>query len=72
MMGNKSRKTKTRICGGGGGMWAQGCSKDMAVVRAESVVAVVMMVTRTRNSKDLDLKPTLDMTMQTRIQQSKY
>jgi hypothetical protein len=22
MMGNKSRKIKTRICGGGGGMWA--------------------------------------------------
>jgi hypothetical protein len=22
MMGNKSRKTKIRICGGGGGMWA--------------------------------------------------
>jgi hypothetical protein len=72
MMGNKSRKTKTRICGGGCGMWAQGCSKGMAVVIAESVVAVVMTVTRTRNSKDLDLKPALNMTMQTRIQQSKY
>jgi hypothetical protein len=35
MMGNKSRKTKTRICGGRGSMWAQG----MAVVIAESVVA---------------------------------
>jgi hypothetical protein len=58
-------------------MWAQGYSKGMAVVIAESVVAesmvaVVMTVTRTRNSKDLDLKPALDMTMQTRIQQSKY
>jgi hypothetical protein len=52
MMGNNSRKMKTRICGGGGGMWAQGCSKGMAVViaesvLAESVVAVVMTVTRT-------------------------
>jgi hypothetical protein len=58
-------------------MWAQGCSKGMAVVIAESVVAesvvaVVMMVTRTQNSKDLDLKPALDTTMQTRIKQSKY
>jgi hypothetical protein len=45
----------------------------MAVVIAESVVVVVvMMVNRTRNSKDLDLKPALDTTMQTRIQQSKY
>jgi hypothetical protein len=44
----------------------------VAVVMAESVVAVVMTVTRTRNSKDLDLKPALDMTMQTRTQQSKY
>jgi hypothetical protein len=63
-------------------MWAQGCSKGMVMVIAESVVAesvvaesvvvVVTMVTRTRNSKDLDLKPALDTTMQTRIQQSKY
>jgi hypothetical protein len=44
----------------------------VAVVMAESVVAVVMTVTRTRNSKDLDLKPALDTTMQTRTQQSKY
>jgi hypothetical protein len=44
----------------------------VAVVIMESVVAVVMRVTRTRNSKGLDLKPTLDMTMQTRSQQSKY
>jgi hypothetical protein len=29
-------------------------------------------VTRTRNSKGLDLKPALDTTMQTRIQESKY
>jgi hypothetical protein len=29
-------------------------------------------VTRTQNSKDLDVKPALDTTMQTRIQQSKY
>jgi hypothetical protein len=42
------------------------------LVVAESVVAVVMTVTRTRNSKDLDLKPALDTPMQTRIQQSKY
>jgi hypothetical protein len=83
MMGNKSRKTKTRICGGGGGIWAQGCSKGMAVVTAESVVAEsvvavvitesvvaesVVTVTRTRNFKGLDLKPALDTTMQTRIQ----
>jgi hypothetical protein len=44
----------------------------VVVVLAESVVAVVMTVTRTRNSKDLDLKPALDTTMQTRTQQSKY
>jgi hypothetical protein len=44
----------------------------VAVVMAESVVAVVMTVTRTRNSKDLDLKPALDTMMQTRTQQSKY
>jgi hypothetical protein len=73
MMGNKSRKMKSRLCGGGGGMWAQGCSKGMAesvvaMVIAESVVAVA----RTRNSKELDVKPALDTTMQTRIQQSKY
>jgi hypothetical protein len=72
MMGNKSRKTKTRICDGRGGIWAQGCSKGMA----ESVVAVVIAksvaVTRTRNSKELVVKPALDTTMQTRIQQCKY
>jgi hypothetical protein len=71
MMENKSRKTKTRICGGGGGMWVQGGSKGMAesvvvvvviaksvvaVVIAESVVAVVMTVTRTGNSKGLGPK----------------
>jgi hypothetical protein len=33
---------------------------------------VVMAVTRTQNSKDLDVKPALDTTIQTRIQQSKY
>jgi hypothetical protein len=44
----------------------------VAVVIAESVVAVVMTVTRTWNSNGLDLKPALDMTMQTRIQESKY
>jgi hypothetical protein len=44
----------------------------VAVVMVESVVAVVMTVTRTRNSKDLDLKPALDTMMQTRTQQSKY
>jgi hypothetical protein len=41
-------------------------------VVAESVVAVVMTVTRTRNSKVPDLKPALDTMMRTRIQQSKY
>jgi hypothetical protein len=29
-------------------------------------------VTKTRNSKGLELKPALDTTMQTRIQESKY
>jgi hypothetical protein len=67
-------------------MWAQGGSKGMAelvvavviaetvvaVVITELVVAVVMTVTRTQNSKGLDLKPALDTTMQTRIQESKY
>jgi hypothetical protein len=42
------------------------------VVMAESVVAGVMTVTRTRNSKNLELKLALDTTMQTRTQQSKY
>jgi hypothetical protein len=44
----------------------------VAVVISKSLVAVVMAMTRSRNSKDLDLKPALDMMMQTRIQQSKY
>jgi hypothetical protein len=44
----------------------------VAVVIAKLVVAVVMAVTKTWNSKDLDVKPALDTTMQTRIQQSKY
>jgi hypothetical protein len=44
----------------------------VAVVIAKSVVAVVIAVTRTQNSKDLDVKPALDTTRQTRIQQSKY
>jgi hypothetical protein len=44
----------------------------VAVVIAKSVVAVVMDVTRTRNSKNLDVKPALDTTMQIRIQKSKY
>jgi hypothetical protein len=44
----------------------------VAVGIAKSVVVVVMAVTRTRNSKELDVKPALDTTMQTRIQQSKY
>jgi hypothetical protein len=44
----------------------------VAVVISKSVVAVVMAMTRSQNSKDLDLKPALDTTMQTRIQQSKY
>jgi hypothetical protein len=43
-----------------------------SVVIVKSVVAGVMAMTRTRNSKDLDVKPALDKTMQTRIQQSKY
>jgi hypothetical protein len=44
----------------------------VAVVIAKSVVAVVTTVTRTRNSKDLELKVALDTTMQTRTQQRKY
>jgi hypothetical protein len=44
----------------------------VAVVIAESVVAVVTTVTRTRNSKGLDLKLALDTTMQIRNQESKY
>jgi hypothetical protein len=44
----------------------------VAVVIAKSVVAVVTTVTRTQNSKDLELKVALDTTMQTRTQQSKY
>jgi hypothetical protein len=44
----------------------------VAVGIAKSVLAVVMAVTRTRNSKELDVRPALDTTMQTRIQQSKY
>jgi hypothetical protein len=44
----------------------------VAVVIAKSVVAVVMAVPRTRNSKELDVTPALDTTMQTRIQQCKY
>jgi hypothetical protein len=58
-----------------GGMWAQGMAESVvAVVIMKSVVAesVVVTVTRTRNSKGLDLKPALDTTMQTRIQESKY
>jgi hypothetical protein len=65
MMENKSRKTKKFMAVVIAGL-------VVAVVMAESVVAVVMAVTRTQNSKGLDLKPALDMTMQTRIQQSKY
>jgi hypothetical protein len=58
-------------------MWAQGGSKDMAesvvaVVIAKSMLAKTVVVTRTQNSKGLDLKPALDTTMQTRIQESKY
>jgi hypothetical protein len=44
----------------------------VAVVIAKSVVAVVMAVTKTQNSKDLDVNPAHDTTMQMRIQQSKY
>jgi hypothetical protein len=72
-MGNKSRKPKECM--------AVGIAESVvAVVMEETVVAVVvvviaksvMAVTRTRNSKELDVKPALDTTMQTRIQQSKY
>jgi hypothetical protein len=58
-MENKSRKTK--------GCMAVGITESVV-----AVVAVVMAVTRTRNSKELDVKPALDITMQTRIQQCKY
>jgi hypothetical protein len=74
MMGNKSRKTKEYMAV----VIAESvvavvmAESVVAVVIAKSVVAVVMAVTRTRNSKDLDVKPALDTTMQTRIQQSKY
>jgi hypothetical protein len=44
----------------------------VVVVMAEAMVAGMMTVTRTRNSKEIDLKPALYTTMQTRIQQSKY
>jgi hypothetical protein len=56
-------------------MWAQGMAESVvAVVITKSVVAesVVVTVTRTRNSKGLDLKLALDTTIQTRIQESKY
>jgi hypothetical protein len=73
MMESKSRKTKECM--------VVVIAESVVVVVAESVVAVgiakslvavVMVVTRTRNSKELDVRPALDTTMQTRIQQSKY
>jgi hypothetical protein len=79
MMENKSRKTKKFMAVVIAGLVVAVVMAELvvAVVIAKSVVAVViaksvvMAVTRTRNSKGLDLKPALDTTMQTRIQQSK-
>jgi hypothetical protein len=74
MMENKSRKTKKFMAVVIAGLVvAVVMAKSVvAVVIAKSVVAVVMAMTRTRNSKDLDVKPALDTMMQTRLQQSKY
>jgi hypothetical protein len=70
MMESKSRKMKECMAVGiAESVVAMVIAKS---VMAKSVVAVVMAVTRTRNSKELDVKPALDTTMQTRIQQSKY
>jgi uncharacterized membrane protein len=87
-MGNKSRKTKERMAvviaesvvavvvaeSVVAVVMAESVMAEsvVAVVIVKSVVAMVMAVTRTRNSKDLDVKPALDTMMQTRIQQSKY
>jgi hypothetical protein len=74
MMESKSRKTKECMAVVIAGLVVAVVMAEtaVAVVIAKSVVAVVMVVTITRNSKDLDVKPALDMMMQTRIQQSKY
>jgi hypothetical protein len=68
MMESKSRKTKECMAV----VIAESVVAVVAVGIAKLVVAVVMAVTRTRNSKELDVRPALDTTMQTRIQQSKY
>jgi hypothetical protein len=75
-MGNKSRKTKECMAVGivesvVAVVMEESVVAVVAVVIVKTVVAVVMAVTRTRNSKELDVKPALDTTMQTRIQQSK-
>jgi hypothetical protein len=74
MMESKSRKTKECMAVGiAESVVAVVMAESVvAVVIAKSAVAVVMAVTRTRNSKELDVKPALDTMMQTRIQQSKY
>jgi hypothetical protein len=73
-MGNKSRKMKECMAVEIAESVVAVVTEELvvAVVIAKSVVAVVTAVTRTRNSKELDVKPALDTTMQTRIQQSKY
>jgi hypothetical protein len=77
MMESKSRKTKECIAVVIAEsvvvvVMAESVVAVMAVGIAKSVVVVVRAVTRTRNSKELDVRPALDTTMQTRIQQSKY
>jgi hypothetical protein len=77
MMESKSRKIKECVAVVIAGsvvavVMAESVVAVVAVVIEKSVVAVVMAVTRTRNSKELDVKPAVDTTMQTRIQQSKY
>jgi hypothetical protein len=74
MMESKSRKTKEcmAVVIAESVVVVVMAESVVAVGIAKSVVAVVMAVTRTRNSKELDVRPALDMTMQTRIQQSKY
>jgi hypothetical protein len=76
-MGNKSRKMKECMAVGIAEsvvavVMEESVVAVVVVVIAKSMVAVVMAVTRTRNSKELDIKPALDTMMQTRIQQSKY
>jgi hypothetical protein len=77
MMESKSRKTKECMAvviaeSVAVVVMAESVVAVMAVGIAKSVVAVVRAVTGTRNSKELDVRPALDTTMQTRIQQSKY